>query len=298
MSGVNYLKRQRFLLLVGFLAVPLILLLVFSYYPALKLIQLSFSRWNGYDPVIEFAGLENYIDVFTDPSVFMTLVNSLAYFVVLIIQTILAIYLAVILDGKIRACNFFRAVNFMPYILNAVAVAFMFTYMYSFTDSPINTLLRSMGLGRYCIRFLGDNYWINFSLAFISMWRFTGFNMVVFLGALQSIPSELYESASLDGANFLDHLRYITIPNIKRMIGLMLFLGFNGCLQVYFEPLVITQQGPAGRSATFVTKTLDIAFVFQNFGKASAMGIVLLMIILLVVGIQRLVVRTGESYGE
>lgn len=298
MSTANFVKRQRSLLLFGFLVVPLILLVVFSYYPALKLIQLSFSQWNGYDPVIEFAGFDNYIDVFTDSSVFMTLLNSMAYFIVLLVQTALALYLAVILDGKLRARNFFRAVNFMPYILNAVAVAFMFTYMYSFTDSPINTLLRSMGLGNYAIKFLGDNYTINFSLAFISMWRFTGFNMVVFLGALQSIPSELYESASLDGANFFEHIRFITIPNIKRMIGLMLFLGFNGCLQVYFEPLVITQQGPAGRSATFVTKTLDIAFVFQNFGKASAMGVVLLMIILLVVGVQRFVVRTGESYGK
>jgi raffinose/stachyose/melibiose transport system permease protein len=93
----------------------------------------------------------------------------------------------------------------------------MFSYLYNFNDSPVNFLVRGLKLGDG-ITFLADNYRINFSLAFISMWRFTGFGMVVFLSALQSIPDELYESASLDGANFGHHLRYITIPGIKRMM--------------------------------------------------------------------------------
>jgi raffinose/stachyose/melibiose transport system permease protein len=172
----------------------------------------------------------------------------------------------------------------------------MFSYLYNFNDSPVNFLVRGLKLGDG-ITFLADNYRINFSLAFISMWRFTGFGMVVFLSALQSIPDELYESASLDGANFGHHLRYITIPGIKRMIGLMLFLGFNGCLQVFFEPLVITRGGPGGLSETWVTKTISIAFMFHNFGKASAMGVILLGIIFTVIGIQRLVSRGGEPDG-
>jgi multiple sugar transport system permease protein len=296
MTGVNYLKQQKRLLLFGFLAIPLLLLIVFSFYPALKLIQLSFTQWNGYDPEIIYIGFENYLDVFTDDMVLVTLKNSLAYFVILLIQTALAIYLAVILDGKIRARNFFRTVLFMPYILNGVAVAFLFTYLYNYSDSPINMLIRTLGLGKG-IQFLADNYCINFALAFISLWRFTGFNMVIFLSALQSIPTELYESASLDGANFFHHIRYITIPNIKRMIGLMLFIGFNGCLQVFFEPMVITRGGPGGLSETWVTKTISIAFMFQNFGKASAMGVILLVIVMLVLLIQRLVTRAGDING-
>jgi raffinose/stachyose/melibiose transport system permease protein len=243
-----------------------------------------------------FVGFDNFIDVFTDPMVMMTLGNSMAYFVILILQTVLALYLAVILDGQIRARNFFRTINFMPYILNCVAVAFMFSYMYNYNDSPINYLLRSMKMGNG-ITFFADNYFINFSLAFISMWRFTGFNMVIFLSALQSIPSELYESASLDGAHFFQHIRYITIPSIKRMIWLMLFLGFNGCLQVFFEPMVLTRGGPGGLSDTWVTKTIAIAFQFQNFGKASAMGVIILLIIFGVLGIQRLFAG-GDNHGD
>lgn len=284
------------MLLIGFLIIPLLLLVVFSFYPALQLFHLSFVQWNGYDPEMSFVGFDNFIDVFTDSMVTMTLGNSMAYFVMLLFQTLLALYLAVILDGQIRARNFFRTVNFMPYILNCVAVAFMFSYMYNFNDSPINYLVRSFKLGGG-ITFFADNYLINFSLAFISMWRFTGFNMVIFLSALQSIPAELYESASLDGAHFFQHIRYITIPSIKRIIGLMLFLGFNGCLQVFFEPMVITQGGPGGLSETWVTKTISIAFRYQNFGKASAMGVVLLLIIFGVLGIQRLFVR-GERHED
>ena len=296
MTGLNYLKQQKRLLLIGFLIMPLLLLVVFSFYPALKLFQLSFVQWNGYDPEMTFVGLDNFIDVFTDSMVTMTLGNSLAYFVMLLIQTVLALYLAVILDGQIRARNFFRTVNFMPYILNCVAVAFMFSYMYNYNDSPVNYLVRNLKMGSG-ITFFADNYLINFSLAFISLWRFTGFNMVIFLSALQSIPSELYESASLDGAHFFQHIRYITIPGIKRMIGLMLFLGFNGCLQVFFEPMVITQGGPGGLSETWVTKTISIAFRFQNFGKASAMGVVLLVIIFGVLGMERLFAR-GKRNGD
>ena len=148
-------------LLIGFLTIPLLLLVVFSFYPALKLFHLSFVQWNGYDPEMTFVGFDNFIDVFTDSSVMMTLGNSMAYFVILLLQTALALYLAVILDGKIRARNFFRTVNFMPYILNCVAVAFMFSYMYNFTDSPINYLLRGMKLGNG-ITFFADNYFSSF----------------------------------------------------------------------------------------------------------------------------------------
>lgn len=292
MTGFAYLKRQKTFLLIGFLTIPLLLLLVFSFYPAFKLVHFSFNQWNGYDPEMLFVGFDNYLDVLTDDLVLKTLGNSMAYFVILLIQTVLALYLAIILDKKVRGQKFFRTVNFMPYILNGVAVAFMFTYMYSYTDSPINAIVRSIGWGEG-FKFLADNYSINFALAFISMWRFTGFNMVVFLGALQSIPPELYESASLDGANFLQHIRYITVPNIRRMIGVMLFLGFNGCLQVFFEPMVITRGGPGGLSETWVTKTIAIAFNFQNFGKASAMGVILLLLVFGVIGIQQLVTKAG-----
>lgn len=294
MQALSY-RQQRIVILAAFLFIPLTLLITFSYYPAAKLFQLSFTNWDGVKPYYEYVYLDNYISLFKDKDILKTLINNLAYVIIMFIQMAVALYFAIILDARMRAKNFFKSVIFMPYILNGVAVAFMFNYLYNYESSPINILLRNAGLENFAIRWLTDNYSINFSLAFIGMWRFTGLAMVIFLGALQSIQKELYEAASIDGADFFRSVWHITIPSIKRVVELNLFLGINGALQAFFEPYIITKGGPAGRSATFVTSTLDIAFKYQNFGKASAMGVVLLFLILLVIGIQRnLLGREGE----
>lgn len=294
MGQLSY-KKQKIVIIILFLFIPVILLAAFTYYPAFKLFQLSFTDWNGATPAFHYIGISNYIDLFKDTDTLITLQNNLAYVLIMLIQTVVGLYFAIILNGKIKARNLFKSIIFMPYILNGVAIAFMFSYMYNYNDGPFNVLLRSIGLGRYAIRWLGDSYYINFSLALIGMWRYTGFMMVIFLAALQSVPKELYESSSLDGANYFQNIRYITIPSIKRIIELNLFLGFNGALQAFFEPFVLTQGGPAGRSDTFVTATLKIAFNFENFGKASAMGIVLMALILMVVGIQKIVLGREDK---
>ena len=281
----------KLFIVIGFLFIPLMLVAVFSYYPLFKLFQLSFTDWNGATSFFEYIGLENYYTIFSDGEVFATLKNNLAYAVISIVQIAFGIYLAVILNDRLKGRNFFKSIIFMPYIINGVAVAFMFNFMYDYQNGPLNVFLRNFGLGSFAVRWLGDNYSINFSLAFINLWRFLGFTMVIFLGALQSISNELYEAADIDGATFFQKIRFITLPGIKRVIELNLLLGINGSLQVFFEPFVITNGGPGGLSETFVTKTLKMAFNFQNFGAASAMGVVLLIIILLLVGGQRLVSR-------
>lgn len=292
--GLNIRQKQDFkklLTIFGFLFIPLILIAMFSYYPLFKLFQLSFTNWNGATSFFEYVGVENYKTIFSDGEIFATLKNNLAYAIISIVQIALGLYLAIILNGRLRARNFFKSVIFMPYIINGVAVAFMFNFMYDYQNGPINLILRNMGLEVLTVRWLGNNYFINFSLAFINLWRFLGFTMVIFLGALQSIPNELYEAADIDGANFFHKVRFITLPGIKRVIELNLILGINGSLQVFFEPFVITNGGPGGMSETFVTKSLKMAFNFQNFGVASSMGVVLLIIILLIVGAQRFIVQ-------
>ncbi len=285
---VNQLKnlnKDKYVIIISFLFFPLLLLMMFSYYPALKQFELSFLRWDGFSPTREFVGFDNYIDVLKDRETLMTLQNNLVYLAVMLVQTALALYLAIVLDGWIKAKNFFKAVIFLPYILNGIAVAFMFSYMYDFDVSPINEILRSLGFKG--IHFLNGNYIDNLALAGIGMWRYTGLSMVIFLGALQSIPKELYEAAAIDGAGYWKMICCITIPNIKRILNVTLLLGINGAMQAYYEAFVITRGGPAGRTHTFITSTLEIAFQFRNYGKASALAVVLLFIILLIVFIQR-----------
>ena len=287
------LRNQKKVIIIAFLAIPLLFLIVFGYYPAFKLLQLSFTDWDGASPNIKYVGISNFIDVFKDTDTLKTLANNGAYFIVAIIQLVIALYLAIVLDGKIRGKNFFKSVVFMPYILNGVAIAFLFSYLYDFQNGPLNILLRRLGMSG--IHWLGEGYSINFSLALIGLWRYTGFCMVIFLGALKSIPKALYEAANIDGANFFQTIRYITIPGIRRVIEINLLLAINGAMQAYFEPFVITKGGPAGRSDTFVTSTLKIAFDYHNFGKASAMAVVLLVIIMLIILIQRRFLRIEEE---
>ncbi|URZ18272.1 carbohydrate ABC transporter permease [Clostridium felsineum] len=288
-------KVQKRVLIIAFLVVPVFLMLLFSYYPAVKLFQQSFTNWDGVSPTYKYIGFKNYISVFTDTSSLKALLNNGAYLVGMFIQTAIALYLAIILNAKLKARNFFKSIVFMPYVLNGVAVAFMFNYIYDYNKGPLNVLLKSIGLGNYVVHWLPNSYFINISLAIIGVWQYTGLSMVLFLGALQSIPNDIYEAASLDGANFFQTVRYIIIPNIKRVLELVLFTGISGSLQAYFQPYVITKGGPAGMSDTFVTKLLSVAFQFQNFGKASAMSVVLLLFVVALIGVQKLFLGRKEE---
>lgn len=288
-------RQQRIVITLSFLVAPILLLLMFTYYPAMRLFELSFSNWDGMSREYRYIGFENYVALIKDKDVLLTFSNNIAYLIIGIIQCFIGLYLAIILNGRIFANNFFKASIFLPYILNGVAIAFMFSFMYDFDRGLINVLITRAGFENHVVKWLSDNYMTNFSLAVIGLWRYTGLMMVMFLSALQSIPNEIYEAAELDGAKYIHKILYIIIPSIKSIIELVLFISINGALQAYFEPFVITKGGPAGRTATFVTRTVEIAFQFNDFGKASAMGVLLLFLVVIVIGIQRKIVNgTGE----
>lgn len=274
---------------IGFLIVPMLLLALFSYYPLLKLIQLSFTSWNGMTPDYKYIGFQNYIDIFGQKELFQTFANNMAYVITAILQQFVGLFLAVLLNSNIRMKKTFRAILFMPYIINGVAVAFMFNYMYDYSNSPVNKILNILGMES--IHFIGTTYATNFALSFISFWKYVGYTMVIYLAALQSIPNEVYEAARIDGAGFFGTIRYITFPNIKSMLKISLLLSLNGALQVYFEPFLITKGGPNGRTATFISKSLELAYNYSKYGKAAAMGVVLLLIIIALVIVQKIFLK-------
>lgn len=293
MFSSTSVKTQKKIVIVSFLIIPIAMLIIFSYYPAVKLFQYSFTNWDGLDPKLHYIGFKNYIELLHDKKALLAVVNNGAYLIVMFIQTALAIYLAIILNGKLRGRNFFKSVLFLPYILNGVAVAFMFNYLYDANKGPINQFLSTFGL--HITSFFPANYMGNFSLAFISMWMYTGFNMVLILGALQSIPNDIYEAASIDGAGFFQTAIYITIPNIKSILEYLLFTGISGSLQAYFQVYVMTNGGPAGKTDTFVTKSLYLAFNDNKYGKASAMSVMLLILVVVLIAIQKLALGKDEE---
>lgn len=296
MLGKMSLRSQKRLLLFSFVTVPLLLLITFAYYPAMELIRLSFTDWNGISANKSFIGWANYKEVFSNPDIFGVFRNNVAYFVVGIVQNIVAIYFAVVLNSKLKGRKFFRLLLFLPYILNGVAVAYLFGYVFDTTSGSLNFLLGQLGFDKLAeTSWLGNTSIVNYSLASIGFWRFMGFNMVIYLAALQSIPNDLYEAASIDGANGWQKFFYITLPNIYKIIELNLFLTVTGALEVFDLPFVLTKGGPGGASETFVMKIIETAFQFNNYGLASAMSVVLLLFVIIVLSIQRyLLNRKGE----
>jgi len=277
-------NRQR-IIIVTFLAVPVLLLLVFTYLPLVDMIRYSFYKWNGTSPTMKFIGLDNYIQVFTRKEYLTVFKTSLYYLGGSVVQIVLALYLAVVLTGKLRGKEFFKGVIFFPYLINGVAIGFIFMYFFR-EGGTFDTLLTLIGVDPEKLPlWLGNPRIINYSLAGVSVWRYLGQNMVMFAGAIQSINGQLYEAAAIDGANRWQQFKYIIFPGIKPIISLNLILAVKGAISVFEIPKIMTDG--ANGSSTFVLKTLDTAFTIHKVGLASAMGVVLLVVIMVITFIQK-----------
>lgn len=280
-SSLSY-KTQRLVIIIAFTFVPLLLLLTFSYLPLYNMIRDSLYNWNGVR-TRKFIGLDNYIAIFTNPEYFSVFKVSLYYFFSTFIQMVLALYFATILTFKVRGKDLFKGFLFFPYLLNGVAIGFIFLYFFK-PDGTLDAIMKVFGLGDYIQLWIGNQNIINWSLAGSSVWRYMGFNFIVFLGAIQSISSDIYEAAEIDGANKWHMFRHIIMPSIRRIVELNIILSVSGAIGVFEIPYVMTK-GSNG-SETFVIQTVDLAFKFSKFGLASAMGIVLLFIVIIVTLIQ------------
>lgn len=260
------------------------LLLLFTYWPALNMLWYSVTDWDGIDLTKNFVGLDNYVEVFTNPRIFSVFGVSLYYFVASFVQMAIALYFATLLSFNTRFSSFFRGILFFPYLINGVAIGFVFLYLFQ-PGGTLDSVLSFLGLSEFQQQWLGNPDVVNWSLAGTSVWRYTGLNFVLFLGAIQSIPHELYEAAELDGASKWQQFWALIFPGIRRIIGLSFILAIAGSLSVFEIPFIMT--GGANGSATFVIQTLQTAFSFRQVGLASAMAVVLLAIVLVVTWIQR-----------
>lgn len=246
--------------------------------------QYSLQDWNGYSTNPKFVGLENYKTVLTNPNYFTVFKTSLYYFLATFLQLALALLFATILSFKVKFANLWKGILFFPYLLNGVAIGFIFLYFFK-GDGTLDTVLKAIGLGDQIHLWLGDRSINNISLAFTSVWRYTGFNFLVFLGAIQSINPEVYEAAEIDGANRWNQFRYIIMPSIRNIIFLNIILGVSGSLSVFDIPYIMT--GGSNGTSTFVIQTIDTAFKYNKVGLASAMAIILLVIVIVVSLIQK-----------
>ncbi|SEC00220.1 carbohydrate ABC transporter membrane protein 1, CUT1 family [Streptomyces sp. 2131.1] len=266
-----------------FLLAPLALLITFTYVPVGNMIYYSFTDWDGISPDRNFTGVDNYVQIFTRPEIFRVFFVSFYYLGASVVQIAVALYFATVLSFDLRFRNLFKGLLFFPYLINGVAIGFVFLYFFQ-DGGTLDTVLSWFGQ-HPDHAWLGDPTSANTSLAGVSVWRYTGLNFVLFLGAIQSIPGELYEAAQLDGATRWEQFRYIIAPSIRPVLSLSVILAISGSLAVFEIPWIMT--GGATGTSTFVIQTVKLAFQFNKTGLASAAAVVLLLIILLITWIQR-----------
>ncbi|MCR5604563.1 MAG: sugar ABC transporter permease [Lachnospiraceae bacterium] len=276
---------QRVLVMLAFLIIPMVLLMVFTYIPFAEMVKFSFYNMK-YIGARKFVGWKNYIKVFSRKDCFGALKLSLYYMGGSVVQLSLALYLATILSFKVKGGDVFKGFMFFPFLINGIAIGFIFKFFYT-RGFVFDTVLQWCGFQLDSLPYwLKDRSINNISLVGTSVWRYFGQNMVLFIGAIMSVDNELYEAAMLDGANKFQQFRYIIMPSIKTIFVLNVILSISGSLSAFEPPYVITD-GANGTGTYFVVMH-EIAHTQQKVGLASAMAVVLLLIIFAVTILQKL----------
>jgi multiple sugar transport system permease protein len=287
-----------------FIAPFFLLFAAFGVFPLLFSIWLSLHQW---EPAAGFAamrwvGLENYWFALTDAWFHRSLWNTLWFAVVSgLPQHLVALPLAYYIHRRLkRSRDFVVGAYFVPYITSSVAVALIFATLYSRDYGVINAVLQVFGVTQP-IDWLGDAAWTKPAVAFVVFWRYLGWNVVLYLSALQVIDEELYEAATLDGARPWQQFRYITLPLLKPMIFFAVTLTIIGNLQLFEEPFILVdiEKGVASSVMTSAIFMYRLAFSNGDFGTASAVSWILFLIIAgLTWGNSRLFRRAGGDDGR
>ena len=281
-------KGQQTLIILAFTIIPLVLLAAFTYVPFAEMVKFSFYKMKYSTPVDKrvFVGWKNYIEVFRNKDIFASLWLSLYYMVGSVVQLALALFLATILSFKTRGGNLFKGLMFFPYLISGIAIGFIFKYFYT-RGFVFDSILGWFGFELDSLPYwLRDQKINNWSLVATSVWRYFGNNMVLFIGAIMSVDSEMYEAAELDGANKFQQFVHIILPSIKTIVTLNVILSITGALSAFEQPFVIT--GGSNGTATYFINMNNIAHTSQKVGLASAMAVVLLLIIFACTILQKL----------
>ncbi|MEE1295438.1 MAG: sugar ABC transporter permease [Bifidobacterium sp.] len=291
-EDIPYNKQRRDWRKIGiiclFCVLPIALLVVFTYLPFFQMCGYSFFKMK-YIGTPKYVGLKNFTDIFTRPDLLATLKLSLYYMAGAVIQVILALYFATILAFKVKGGAFFKASMFFPYLINGIAIGFIFKFFYT-RGYVLDSVLQWCGFNLDQLPYwLRDQSVNNWSLVASSVWRYLGQTMILFIGAIMSIDGTLYEAAEIDGANKWQQFKHIILPGIQTILVLNIILAITGSLSAFEAPYVITSG--ANGTGTFFVQMDKIAHSDQKVGLASAMAVVLLAIILICALLQRVIMN-------
>ena len=284
----------------AFVAPALVVIAVFFFLPVLAGFALSFTDFDIYALAdlgnLRFIGLANYVELLQTPLFWQALGNTL-YFVGVGVPMSIAISLgtALLLNSKLAKFKpFFRVALFAPVVTTLVAVAIVWRYLLHTRTGLLNYGLGGLGLGP--IDWLGDPNWAMPAIILFAVWKNFGYNMIIFLAGLQSIPEEHYEAARIDGASSWQQLRYVTLPSLAPVVLLVSVLTMAGYFQLFAEPYVMTQGGPLQSTVSVLYFMYEEGFKWWNLGFASAIAFILFVLMFAVTMLQLYLARPrGEA---
>ena len=267
----------------------LILYILFFILPLFQTIGYSFTDYNGINPKKEFTGLTNYFDVFQDKWFY----NSMAFtgksvLLMILLANVLGFLLALALNTKIRSRNILRAIVFCPFVFNNVTVGFIWQFLLGRFMTDLYPLT---GWKVFNIGWLSDNRLVLYSVIFVKLWQSIGYFMVIYLAGLQLLPQDPLEAALIDGCTGIKMIRYITIPLMKPTAFVCIFLAITESLNMFPLIMSLTNGGPGHASENISLYIYNEAFKSHRMGYASALAVILTIIMTIIAGLQMKLTR-------
>ncbi len=263
--------------------------------------MLSFFKWNLLSPA-EFVGVDNYVQLITQDAIFRKVLGNTLFYAVTIVplQLALGLLMAVALNQGIRGLEIYRLIYFMPVVTNIVAAAIVFQWFlnrdFGLASSWIWQLAESTGWRIAPPDWLNSTLWAKPAVVILTLWKNVGFTMVIYLAGLQAVPDTLYDAAEVDGASAPQRFRFITIPLVSPTTFFLFIIQMIGAFQLFAEPFVLTQGGPAQASLSIVYYIYQNAFEWGRMGKATAIAWVLFAIIFAFTALQVRLQRRWVHY--
>ncbi|MEN6312891.1 MAG: sugar ABC transporter permease [Clostridiaceae bacterium] len=271
-------RKEKYKSLIA--AVPAIALFtIFVYYPLIMTIRYSLTDWNGYSANYNFVGLKNFLAVFRDTKFFQSFKNTIYFSAVSAIAgTILQFSLALILHGSLKGRNALKAIFYIPSVISMMIVALTWRQILQY-NGIINELMKTLGLGKYIIDWIGDPKVAMNALIAVNTWQYLGTGIIIFLAGLSSIPQQIYEASDLDGASGFARFRHITLPLVMPSVTIVGFMAITGTLKQFSLSYVLTNGGPLGSTRVLALHIYETAFANERFGIASAIGFMFFLFI-------------------
>lgn len=285
-DAASVLRRKEKRMAAAFLAPTVIGLGVFVVVPIIASVVLAFFKWDVISRP-KWAGLDNFDSLVSDPTLRSAFLNTIFFVVAtVILQLSVALGLAVLVQGKMPKWlqSTLRSVFFFPIILSAASVSIIMSYLFNQQFGLVNTYLHDLGLGS--IPWFTNGFSAQVMIILIYVWQNFGFTFLLFLGGLASIPRDVYEASSIDGAKGWRQFRHITLPLLSPTTLVASVMAIISALQIFDQPYVITQGGPGNSTETVVMVIYQDAFGQLQFGTASAIGVLLTIVIMLVTALQ------------